>query len=84
MGNFATYGMFNLKGSQGISAIFQITLSAGGKFVSGRLVPAKQEGRGGPQLDPSGAAIKKLRQLSAMDFGASAPKIADDGTILPH
>jgi hypothetical protein len=84
MGNFATYGMFNLKGAQGFAAIFEITLSSDGKFVSGKIIPTKQEGRGGPVLDSSGAAIKKLRQLSAMDFGSAAPKIADDGTIKPN
>jgi hypothetical protein len=81
MGNFATYGMFNLKGPQGFAAIFEMTLDPDGKFVSGKIVPTRQEGRGGPVLDDTRAAIKKLRQLSAMDFGSSAPKIADDGTI---
>jgi hypothetical protein len=84
MGNFATYGMFNLKGAQGISAIFQITLEPSGKFASGKIVPVKQIGRGGPALDDTGAAIKKLRQLSTADFGASAPKISEDGTIQPR
>ena len=81
MGNFATYGMFNLKGPQGFAAIFEITLDPDGKFVSGKIIPTRQEGRGGPVLDDTGAAIKKLRQLSAMDFGSAAPKISDDGTI---
>lgn len=81
MGNFATYGMFNLRGAQGITAIFQITLEADGKFLSGKLIPVKQEGRGIPVLDPKGAAIRKLQQLSASNFAASAPKISDDGTV---
>jgi hypothetical protein len=81
MGNFATYGMFNLKGSQGLSAIFEITLAADGKFAGGKIIAAKQVGRGGPVLDPSGEVIKKLQALSQADFGTSAPKIADDGTI---
>jgi hypothetical protein len=81
MGNFATYGMFNLKGSQGISAIFEISLGMNGRFIIGRVIPVKQEGRGGPVFDDSGAAIEKLRTLSESDFGASAPKIADDGTF---
>jgi capsule synthesis protein PGA_cap len=81
MGNFATYGMFNLKGVQGTTAIFKITLAADGKFSSGEIVAVKQEGRGGPVFDPSGAAIRKLQALSSSNFGAFAPKIADDGTI---
>jgi hypothetical protein len=84
MGNFATYGMFNLKGAQGISAIFEITLTPNGKFATGKIIPVKQVGRGGPVPDETGAAIKKLSQLSAEDFGTSAPKISDDGTIQPR
>jgi hypothetical protein len=81
MGNFATYGMFNLKGAQGIAAIFEIFLNKDGTFAAGRIVPTKQLGRGGPVLDYSGAAISKLMELSVADFGTSAPQIKDDGTI---
>ena len=80
MGNFATYGMFNLKGAQGTTAIFQIQLTTDGEFADGKIIPVRQEGRGGPVLDNTGSAIRKLRELS-MDFGANAPKIGDDGTI---
>ncbi|MFN6963530.1 MAG: CapA family protein [Pyrinomonadaceae bacterium] len=81
MGNFATYGMFNLKGAQGISAIFEFTLGSDGRFITGKIVPTRQEGRGIPALDPTGAAIRKLRELSTADFGPSAARIADDGTV---
>jgi hypothetical protein len=81
MGNFATYGMFNLKGAQGLSAIFEIKLDAEGRFVGGKIHPARQVGRGGPVLDPSGEAIRKVRTLSNADFPQTAPAIADDGTI---
>ena len=81
MGNFATYGMFNLKGPQGIAGIFQFTLDPEGNFVSGKIIPTRQEGRGGPVLDDTGTAIKQLRQLSLADFGNSSPKMTDDGTL---
>ena len=81
MGNFATYGMFNLRGVQGTTAIFNITLNSNGEFESGKLVPVKQEGRGIPVLDASDAAIKKLQALSSANFGATAPKISNDGVI---
>jgi len=81
MGNFATYGMFNLKGAQGTTAIFEITLNKDGRFAGGKIIPARQLGRGGPVLDDSGAAIKKLQELSAADFGSSAARISDDGLI---
>ena len=81
MGNFATYGMFGLKGATAISAIFEITLNKDGSFAGGKIIPAKQLGRGGPVMDDSGAAIMKLRELSLADFGTSAPRINDDGTV---
>jgi hypothetical protein len=82
MGNFATYGMFGLKGATGISAIFEIALNKDGTFAGGRIHPVKQLGRGGPLLDDSGAAIMKLKQLSTADFGPSAPRIGNDGSIV--
>lgn len=81
MGNFATYGMFSLKGAQGLNGIFEINLGGDGKFIGGKVYAGKQTGRGGPTFDESGKAISILRRLSAEDFGASAAKISDDGTI---
>ncbi len=81
MGNFATYGMFNLKGSHGLTAIFEIKLGPGGRFRSGKIHAGKLLGRGIPALDRSGEAVRKLRSLSQADFAATAPNIAEDGTI---
>jgi len=81
MGNFATYGMFTLKAETALTAIFEINITTDGKFLSGKLHAGKQFGRGGPVLDKSGDAIRKVRELSIADFGKNAPKIADDGTF---
>lgn len=81
MGNFATYGMFNLKMEMGLTAIFEIKLDAEGKFIGGKINAGRQEGRGIPVLDNSGEAISKVRALSQADFPTTAPKIAEDGTI---
>lgn len=81
MGNFATYGMFSLKMESALTAVFEIKMAADGRFLSGRLHAGKQLGRGGPSLDKSGEAIRKVRQLSLADFGKNAPKIADDGSF---
>jgi poly-gamma-glutamate capsule biosynthesis protein CapA/YwtB (metallophosphatase superfamily) len=81
MGNFATYGMFKLQMETALTAIFEIKMAADGKFISGRLHAGEQLGRGGPTLDKSGKAIRKVRELSVMDFGGNAPKIAADGTF---
>ena len=81
MGNFATYGMFSLKAETSLTAIFEITIAPDGKFLSGKLHAGKQLGRGGPTMDTSGEAIRKVRELSNADFGKNAPKIADDGSF---
>lgn len=84
MGNFCTYGWFGLAAETALSEIVEVTLAPDGRFLSGRINAAKQEGRGGPQLDKSGAAIRVVRDLSNADFGINAPKIRDDGTITPN
>ena len=81
MGNFATYGWFQLAGETAMSMILEAKIDAEGKFISGKLNSAKLEGRGIPALDSTGASVRLVRNLSTTDFGANAPKIADDGTI---
>lgn len=81
MGNFATYGMFTLRMETALTAVFEIRLNPDGSFVDGKLHAAKQFGRGGPTLDTGGEAIRKIRDLSTMDFADRAPKIKDDGSF---
>lgn len=81
LGNFATYGWFQLAGETALTEIVEIKIAADGKFISGRINAGRQEGRGGPLLDSTGSAIRVVRNLSTRDFGINAPKIADDGTI---
>ena len=83
LGNFCTYGWFQLAGETALSEIVEVRIGADGKFLSGKITAVKQEGRGGPLLDPSGAAVRVVRGLSESDFGTNAPKIADDGSISP-
>ena len=81
LGNFATYGWFRLEGETALTVVLETRLSPDGRFLDGKLHAARQEGRGVPVLDRTGTAIKKVRALSQIDFGAAAPKIADDGTV---
>jgi hypothetical protein len=81
LGNFCTYGWFQLVDELGLTMVLETELAPDGKFISGKIHAAKQDGRGIPVLDPSGEAIRVVRNLSTVDFGLNAPKIADDGTI---
>jgi Bacterial capsule synthesis protein PGA_cap len=81
LGNFATYGGFNLSGPNGLSLVLEVRLAPDGAFLGGRVHPARQERPGGPRLDPSGGIIPVVRRLSQEDFGASAVRVGDDGTL---
>ncbi|HEY7547141.1 MAG TPA: CapA family protein, partial [Blastocatellia bacterium] len=81
LGNFATYGRFSLTGPLGLSLILQVRLRMDGAFAGGKIHAVKQEKPGGPRLDPQGAIIPLVRQLSIEDFGTSAVKIGDDGEL---
>lgn len=82
LGNFATYGWFQLAGATAESEVLEIKLGADGKFISGKINPVALEGRGIPVLDKTKSAIATIRSLSLTDFGAAAaPRIKDDGTF---
>lgn len=81
LGNFATYGWFQLVGATAESEVLELKIAADGKFVSGKINPVVLSGRGIPILDKNKSAIKTVRTLSVQDFGANAPKILDDGTF---
>ena len=82
LGNFATYGWFQLAGATAESEILELKINpADGKFVAGKINPFALEGRGIPVPDKTKSAIATLRNLSTQDFGANAVKIKDDGTF---
>lgn len=84
LGNFATYGRFNLTGHLATTLVLEVVLDHEGKLVSGAILPVKQVGRGIPERDPEGTAIDLIRSLSEQDFGDGAPRIARDGTFAPR
>jgi hypothetical protein len=83
LGNFATWGAFNLAGPNGLSLVLEARLGPDGAFLGGRVHPVRQEKPGGPRLDPQGLVIPLLRSLSEADFGESAVRVDADGTLRP-
>ena len=81
LGNFATYGPFNLSGENGISLILEAHLGSDGTFRNGKVYPVKQEKPGGPRLDAEMRIVPILRELSSIDFGGNAVTVAVDGTL---
>lgn len=84
MGNFATYGSFNLKGPQGLGMVVDVELDSQGRFRSGRILPTRQEGKGIPQPDPSGEVIPLVRRLTGEDFPQTGALVGTDGSISPR
>jgi hypothetical protein len=81
LGNFATFGRFNLKGALGVGVILEVELDASGRFVGGQVIPTMQVGDGVPMLDPERRAVTQMGTLSAEDFGARAAQVSADGVI---
>lgn len=81
LGNFATYGPFNLSAENGISLILEAHLAPDGSFIGGQVYPVKQEKPGGPKLDPSMAIVPILRTLSVEDFTSNAVVVGPRGEL---
>jgi len=83
MGNFATYGMFNLAGISGIAPILELDVDAEGKFLKGKIHSTKQPGEGGPVMDENNGALKEIIKLTATDIPECKLSISEDGSIEP-
>lgn len=81
LGNFATYGPFNLSAENGISLILEAHLAPDGSFISGQVYPVKQEKPGGPRLDPAMSILPILRNLSLEDFDGSGVAVGPRGEL---
>jgi hypothetical protein len=81
LGNFATYGKFQLAGPTSLSLVLETQLGTDGAFLGGRIHPALQIKPGGPRLDSNRSVIPVIRQLSMDDFGPTAVRVGDDGAL---
>jgi poly-gamma-glutamate capsule biosynthesis protein CapA/YwtB (metallophosphatase superfamily) len=82
LGNFCTYGRFNLSGPNGIAPVIRVNVDITGKFISGRIIPVYQEYSGGVKIDPGRRVIQKIRDLTASDFPDAVITINENGDIL--
>ena len=81
LGNFATYGPFNLSAENGIAMVLEARLASDGTFLGGHAYPTKQDKPGGPKLDPEMRILPVVRELSKIDFGRDAVVVADNGDL---
>jgi capsule synthesis protein PGA_cap len=81
LGNFATYGPFNLNAENGLTLVLEAHLAADGTFLRGKAYPVKQEKPGGPKLDPDKKIWPVLRGLSNVDFPQTAIVVGPQGEL---
>jgi poly-gamma-glutamate capsule biosynthesis protein CapA/YwtB (metallophosphatase superfamily) len=82
LGNFLTYGAFNLKGPNGISGILKVKLDLeNGDFLEGRLVPVKLIQGGIPDLDSQAEGVQLLKELTHKNGDLFNVRISDRGEI---
>jgi hypothetical protein len=81
LGNFCTYGRFNLAGPNGIAPIMKIKVDSAGRFLSGRIIPVYQPWPGGVRIDESKRVINKIRDLISVDFPDGVINVSERGEI---
>lgn len=81
LGNFATYGPFNLNAENGLTMVLEAHLAPAGTFLRGQAYAVKQEKPGGPKLDPDKKILPVLRALSNTDFPQTAIVVGPQGEL---
>ncbi|MBI9068239.1 MAG: CapA family protein [Salinivirgaceae bacterium] len=86
LGNFCTYGRFNLKGPNGLAPILKINIDVSGNFLNGKIISAKQPGGVGigTEIDEYLGAAKIIRELTQADLPESKINIDTEGNITVH
>lgn len=81
LGNFCTWGRFNLRGPNGIAPIVRVKVNRRGEFLEAQVVPVYQPGWIGTFPDPGKRVIRKLQELLEQDFPEVPLMIDEEGMI---
>jgi hypothetical protein len=81
LGNFWTYGRFNVRGHNGLAPVARLEVDAEGALVSAEIVSARQERPGGPMLDIAGGAARRIAELTARDFPETGTRVDAAGRV---
>ncbi len=81
LGNFSTYGRFNLSGPNGLAPLVQLVTNENGKFIRGKIIPIYQAGEGGAQIDPHKRVIDVVNKLNISDLPENILKIDFEGNF---
>ncbi len=80
LGNFLTFGRFNIRGPGGISVILKADIDGRtGELIAGELVPLALRDRGIPFVDEERQSIRLIKELTDKYRADSGLVIQDDG-----
>ncbi|MEL6557828.1 MAG: CapA family protein [Bacteroidota bacterium] len=82
LGNFCTYGRFNVRGVNGLAPIVKLWVNMEGEFLRGYLTPIKQTKKSGPKIDGNKEVFHYINTLIREDFPDSQLKVGDNGEII--
>ena len=78
LGNFATYGLFSLKGVSGIAPIIKVFVNRKGEFLYADVYSIVQRGKGGPTIDENNRAFQEIKTLTETDIPESKLQITNN------
>jgi hypothetical protein len=81
LGNFLTYGRFNLKGLNTLARLLDLNITYDGSFFAGRIHSFLQTYDAGARIDKENRAALQIRKLSEIDFPKNPKSIDDFGRI---
>ena len=81
MGNFNTYGTFNLSGPNGMAPLLDIKLDRKGNFLYAKVISTKQSKANGLELDPNYKVFEEMKRLTKTDF-PETPLTFEENRIL--
>ncbi|MEQ8364241.1 MAG: CapA family protein [Cyclobacteriaceae bacterium] len=81
LGNFCTYGGFNLSGVNGWAPIVKVFTDAEGVFYKAKITPVYQTPMSAVNIDLQGRVIKRMRELTLEDFPETPITIDDEGWV---
>jgi poly-gamma-glutamate capsule biosynthesis protein CapA/YwtB (metallophosphatase superfamily) len=81
LGNFCTYGRFNLRGATGIAPIIKVNVNKKGVFQNAQITPIVQIRYKDVRIDKKKRAIKSIRKLTRADGFYHNISISKNGLI---
>ena len=83
LGNFCTYGRFNLRGANGLAPAIKVFMNDRGEFKKAKIYSFRQDKISGVYVDNYNSAAKKIKDLTRIDFPELRDRfvIDDEGNV---